>query len=431
MRNNRLTVPTLALCALMLLAGCANTAAVPQPEASPTPTAALDATPDPVVPVYRLRDYNSRGWYSTGIDQENDTWRIQYFDFAAAQESFFEMPITIQEGGHTPQVFVDEQNLYVLYCGGAMRSAKIFRRPLTGGDWECLLDLPEGSFVSGFTAPLLSDGQALYFLYCMVSTNPAVVDPFQIARLDMNDHSLTVLTDWEGIWRGQIYGAWEQAGQILYIRRELAEDCPIEPEIWHYHVENVRDLEPWITTVLYALDPRTGEETPLRREPGLNFQWDYTLYGDALYSRDIEAGTLTICPLDGSAGQDLAIDSQAGGLLAIYPNDLFFIGDRDGRRTLYVYNRQAGELAPSPLYRLSKGEDSCVTVICPAGEDEYLIVRDSTIEQETRLGMGESDFYTATIFPLQYEIITREGLLDESIPGRPVQLLEGHEPDRL
>lgn len=117
--------------------------------------------------------------------------------------------------------------------------------------------------------------------------------------------------------------------------------------------------------------------------------------------------------------------------MAIYPNDLFFIGDRDGRRTLYVYNRQTGELAPSPLYCLSKGEDSCVTVICPAGEDEYLIVRDSTIEQETRLGMGESDFYTATIFPLQYEIITREGLLDESIPGRPVQLLEGHEPDRL
>ena len=27
--------------------------------------------------------------------------------------------------------------------------------------------------------------------------------------------------------------------------------------------------------------------------------------------------------------------------------------------------------------------------------------------------------------------ITREGLLDETILGRPAQLLEGHEPDRL
>lgn len=411
---------TAVLASALLLAGCGKTPEAAGAAARTPPPAAMPS-PAPL-PLRGLQPYNSRAWYVEKIDMEQDKWVLHRYDFASASVSVLPLP----RANEYPVVLADEEDLYAFYMGGAMAGAAVYRGDPDTAAWDCLLELPEGNYIDA-QDPVASDGQALYFGYCTVSSDPHAVDPVQLVRFDLATRELTTLTDWEGPFRGRLYGVWQERGKLLYTRRVLAENCPVEPEIGYYKVENTQELAPWLATVLYALDPQNGETAELLREEGAVPTLSWQLFADTLYR--------TVPQHDGGAAlQWRALGADTAGekaldvpvsLSAVYAEDIFLFGAPEGKDTLYVYDRAAATLAPSPLRCLRKGEDSCIDVVCPAGPGEYLVVRDRTIREELRRGMTEWDFYTATVYPEEYEIISRAGLLDETIPGRPLTQPEG------
>lgn len=233
---------TAVLAAALLLAGCGKTPEAAGAAAGTPPPAAMPS-PAPL-PLRVLQPYNSRAWYVEKIDMEQDKWVLHRYDFASAAVSVLPLP----RANEYPVVLADGQDLYAFYMGGAMAGAAVYRSDPDTAAWDCLLALPEGNYIDAQDL-VASDGQALYFGYCTVSSDPHAVDPVQLVRFDLAARELTTLTDWEGPFRGRLYGVWQERGKLLYTRRVLAENCPVEPEIGYYKVENTQELAPWLATV--------------------------------------------------------------------------------------------------------------------------------------------------------------------------------------
>lgn len=429
MRKHATPIRLPALLLALALAGCAGQAKQPAPLAS-APAAAAESvpapTPEPCPPLHLLGDSNSTGWYSRGYstDGEDAQW-VQCIRFDDAQEIIVGEPLTIEENGFNLLPLVDADNVYGIIPGGIDGPPRIYRTGPAGAAWEQSWTLPEGIALSVWHTTVASDGEALYMGYCTISDDPSRQDDVQIGRFDLATGELTPVTDWDGYYRGALFGVWRAENKLLFTRRSVAADCPYEPVISHYTISNWEQLDPWVSITLYALDPHTGEETALLTEKGRFFPW--RIQDDRLYRLDGETHTLCFRALDSDETETLPMPPQASHIAAISPDLILFEGrNEQDVWTLYLYDRATGETQASPLYRLGKDETTCVRLLCETGAGEYLIVRDSPLAPKQIHGMSPGEYYTVWINQNAYELVTREALLDAAIPGRPVILRDDH-----
>lgn len=115
--------------------------------------------------------------------------------------------------------------------------------------------------------------------YLAISDDPSRQDDRQIGRFDLATGELTPVTDWDGYYRGTLFGVWQAENKLLFTRRSVAADCPYEPVISHYTISNWEQLDPWVSITLYALDPHTGEETALLTEKASSSPGGYRTTG--------------------------------------------------------------------------------------------------------------------------------------------------------
>ena len=429
MRNHGTPVRLPALLLALTLAGCAGQGSqptAPTPPPASAPAAAADPTPDPYPPLHLLGDSNGTGWYSRGfsIDEGDAQW-VQCIRFDEAREIIVGEPLTSEESGYNLLPLVDEENVYGVIPGGFGGPPRIYRTDPTGTAWEQSWTLPEEIALSVWHTTVASDGEALYLCYWVISDDPSRQDDAQIGRFDLATGELTPVTDWDGYFRGTLCGVWQAENKLLFTRRSVAADCPYEPVISQYTISNWDQLDPWVSTTLYALDPHTGEETALLTEKGQLFPW--RVQDDRLYQLDSETHTLCSRALDSGETETLPMPAQALQIAAIYPDLVLLEGyNEQNVRTLYLCDRATGETRASPLYRMGKDETTCARILCETGAGEYLIVRDSPLAPQQRTGMTPGERYTVWVNENAYELVTREALLDAAIPGRPVLLRDDH-----
>lgn len=412
--------------ALLLLASCGAPAeeAAPAtvPESSATAeTAAATPTPapteEPTLPLYWIDSKNSTAYYQQeplygegGRGYGNGGIAAHSFDFAQAAEFIVGEPLELNAA--RLRVFADDTSLYWLWSGMINETPTLLRSDLDGSNRTSLYGFPQGVSLSASGGGLASDGQSLYFPYCHISDDPSRLDAYSLVKLDAETGTLETLTEWKP-FSGQLIGVWE--GKLLITRMTLAEDCPVEPVYEHYRVQNIGELNPWLTTSLCAFNPLTGTEEVLYSCTG--WMLDRALVEDALWYED-EEHRLVRRPLGET--EDIVVTQlpEDFQLMGIYTEDVMFYGQEEGKEWLYVYNREEDTLTRSPQRRWMNSEDRPIRVIEEAGPGQYLVLDDASTGMQ-QLADRDGKLYLIDGYA-RYAIASREALLDKSVPMTPV-----------
>ena len=179
----------------------------------------------------------------------------------------------------------------------------------------------------------------------------------RLLRLDPQNDTIETLTTWDA-YGGQLWGTWGDA--LLITRRVLSPACPVQPEYAFYRIDNFNDMKPFLTEMLYALDPATGRETLLAEGPVYTFGPRQKLAGDALWWAD---GTqLLRQPLGTDAPQTVADLPQTMWVEQVFDADVFLCAQQGDKTVQYVYHLADGTLEETPA-----------EVLCQIGEGEYLV----------------------------------------------------------
>lgn len=417
-----------ALCAALLLAACgapaserpassatAETAPAPQTQetaAEPTQTPEPPQPAEQAGPLYWVDAQNSAGRYEAEWDHNTDTVVARYLDFSAATEQIVGEPLELPNGN--ADLFADEESLYWFWSGSVNDTPILLRSDLDGSGRAPLYEFPQGTSLAvwNWDSGFASDGRNLYFPYIRISSDPAVPDRFFLARLDTETQTLEMILEWEP-FSGNLFGVWDD--RLLITRMALDEDCPLEPVYGHYYIENMKELEPWLTTSLCALDPATGEEEVLYECPG---SWlDRQLEDGALW-RVNERHEILYRPLGENEDTMLTQLPQGMQFLNVYATDVTFNSNEEERDWLYLYDRTTGSLTRSPRRRWLGGEDRAIWVVCEAGPGQYVVIDDASAGMQA-VADADGNQYLIDGYA-RYAIASRDALLDESIPMTPV-----------
>lgn len=392
--------------AAILLAGCAaggKTAAAARETAQADATAAPTAAPAPAL--HWIDDVNSRGYYRITYAPAGGVYGCR-MDFDTAEM------VRIGEDLDPPtgnvSVFADEDALYWSWSGMVTTTPYLLKSDLDGGNRQPMYDFEQGTSLNVRNQGLASDGENLYFSLCHISDKPTKADEYSLVQLNAADQTLETVTTWNELG-GSLVGVW--GNRLLLTRYALDESCPVEPVINYYRVDNKEALRPWLTLTLSALDPATGEETPLYSETGTLY-FEKTLAEDALWYVD-DQNRLLRCPLGTDTDEVVTTLPQAMGLMGVYDTDILFWGDNDGTRALYLYDRATGKLNASPWQTWHKSELSPLLVLRQARPGEYLVIVSQVPVHKTLIGTGGLP-YTANTTQTNYALATRAALLDDT-----------------
>lgn len=425
MRRWNLCVMTPILCAA-ILTGCGRGNATPasteKPQATATPETSELAKPTPTQTPARALHWidgrNSEGlyWreplYGEGGRRYGDGGiGAHYFDFARATEEIVGKPQNFENGN--VYLFADEDSLYWAWSGMILDTPVLLRSDLDGSNCESVYDFPQGTAIGVWDGGLASDGDGLYFRYSQISDDPKVPDENFLVRLDLTTRTLETVTRWDKFW-GNLMGVWQN--RLLITRTLLAEDCPVEPVYDHYSVANREELSPWLRTVLYALDPVTGQEEELYSEPGFFLARSDLAY-DALWSVD-DQSRLICRPLGQTEDQVLAQLPEGAYIWGVYDEDVLLYCTEEGEQWLYVYHRADGSLDRSPRKGWFGGEYRAISIIGEAGPGRYLVLSDANTGMQQLAGADGTQYLIDGYNG--YAIASREALLDSSVPMTPV-----------
>lgn len=419
----KLCVP---LVVALLLTACGTPAKEQAPATTQAPpatveTAEIAATPapteEPTLELHWIDSQNSKGVYRSeplygegGYGYGNGGIAAHYYDFANATEQIFGEPLDLETANL--HLFADETSLYWVWSGMITDTPILLRSDLDGGNRQPLYDFPQGTSLSVGYGGLASDGTALYFSYCHISDDPAVLDDYELVRLDPETKTLETITEWAP-FSGGLVGVWD--GRLLITRTTLADDCPLEPVYEHYRVANIEELKPWMTTSLCALNPLTGTEEVLSSCPG--WRLDRKLAEDALWFED-EEGRILCRPLGETEDTVVTQLPQVMQNMGIYTEDILLYGQEDGQEWLYIYNRADGTLTRSPQRRWIGEEDRPIWVLREAGPGRYLVWDDASTGMQQLAGADGTQYLIDGY--ARYAIASRESLLDKSVPMTPV-----------
>ena len=417
-----------ALCAALLLAACgapaserpassatAEDASPPQavePSATPTQTPEPPQPAEQAGPLYWVDAQNSAGRYEAEWDYNTDTVVARYLDFNTATEQIVGEPLELPYGN--AYLFADDEFLYWTWSGMVNDTPILLRSNLDGSGRVPLYEFRQGASLGMDTARgFASDGRNLYFPYSQISDDPAVPDRFFLARLDTETQTLEMILEWEP-FVGNLFGVWNDC--LLITHTVLDEDCPLEPVYGHYYIENMEELEPWQTTYLCALDPATGEEEVLYECPGT---WLDRRVADGALWRSDKDNRLLCKPLDQPEEFTVLQTSLPAYPYAIYTEDILLSAtDEAGKDLLYLYDRTTGSLTSSPRRRWMGGEDRAISVLCEAGQGQYVVIDDASAGMQA-IADADGNQYLIDGYA-RYAIASRDALLDESIPLTPV-----------
>lgn len=288
----------------------------------------------------------------------------------------------------------------------------LLRSDLDGNNRAPLYDFPQGTAVAVGNGGLASDGTALYFRYCHISQDPQIPDAYELVRLDPETQTLETLTEWDA-FSGNLVGVWDD--QLLITRTALAEECPNKPVYSHYHVDNLEELSPWLTTSLCAFDPATGQETVLYSCSG---SWlDRRLDQGALWM--VDAQNRLLCRPLGET-EDMVVTQLPGPLQiwGVCTDDILLYGQEDDREWLYLYQRAEDTLTRSPQRRWFGGEDRAIIVVGEAGPGHYLVIDDASTGMQ-QVARSDGTQYLIDGYA-RYAIASQEALLDGDLPLIPV-----------
>lgn len=408
---------------VLLLTGCgtpqqqdAVSATPPAATAESTvPSATPAATETPARPLHWIAAQNSAGRYQRepvyGQNGYGDGGVVaRYLDFTQATEQIVGEPLAVENANVS--LYADEQALYWIWSGMVSDTPVLLRSDLDGSNRVSLFDFPQGTAIAAWGNGLAGDGTSLYFRYCHISKEPQVPDDYQLVRLDTETRTLETLTQWD-TFSGDLVGVWDD--QLLITRTTLAADCPLEPVYSNYHVGNLEELSPWLTTSLCAFDPATGQETVLYSCSG---SWlDRRLEEGALWTMDGEHRLL--CRPLGEV-EDTVVTQLPGPMQIweIYTDDILLYGQENDQGWLYVYQRAEDTLTRSPLRRWFGQEDQAIHVVGEAGPGRYLVIDDANTGMQ-QLADRDGAQYLIDGYT-RYAIASREALLDDRIPLTPV-----------
>lgn len=414
-----------ALCAALLLAACAAPASEPaasataedasppqavEPSAAPTQSPETPQPAEQAGPLHWVDAQNDAGRYEAEWDYNTDTVVARYLDFDTATEQIVGEPLELSN--LNADLFADDEYLYWFWSGMVSDTPILLRSNLDGSDRAPLYEFPQGTSLAVWNSGFASDGVSLYFRYCRISSDPAVPDRFFLARLDTETQTLEMILEWEP-FSGNLFGVW--GDRLLITRMALDEDCPLEPVYGHYYIENMKELEPWLTTSLCALDPATGEEEVLYTCPGT---WlDRQLEDGALW-RVNERHEILYRPLGEREDTVLTRLPKEMQFLKVYTTDVTFHSYEGERDWLYLYDRTTGSLTRSPRRRWRGGEDRAIWVVCEAGPGRYVVIDDASNGMQA-MADADGNQYLIDGYA-RYAIASRDALLDESIPMTPV-----------
>ena len=355
---------------------------------------------------------NSAGRYEAEWDYNTDTAVARYLDFNTATEQIVGEPLELPYGN--AYLFADDEFLYWTWSGMVNDTPILLRSNLDGSGRVPLYEFRQGASLGMDTARgFASDGRNLYFPYSQISDDPAVPDRFFLARLDTETQTLEMILEWEP-FVGNLFGVWNDC--LLITHTVLDEDCPLEPVYGHYYIENMEELEPWQTTYLCALDPATGEEEVLYECPGT---WLDRRVADGALWRSDKDNRLLCKPLDQPEEFTVLQTSLPAYPYAIYTEDILLSAtDEAGKDLLYLYDRTTGSLTSSPRRRWRGGEDRAISVVCEAGQGQYVVIDDASAGMQA-IADADGNQYLIDGYA-RYAIASRDALLDESIPLTPV-----------
>lgn len=416
-----------ALCAALLLAACGAPASEPvasataedasppqavEPSAAPTQSPETPQPAEQAGPLYWVDTQNDAGWYEAEWDYNTDTVVARYLDFDTATEQIVGEPLELPN--LNADLFADDEYLYWFWSGMVNDTPILLRSNLDGSNRVPLYEFPQGTSLAvwNWDSGFASDGRNLYFPYIQISDDPAVPDRFFLARLDTETQTLEMILEWEP-FAGNLFGVWDD--RLLITRMALDEDCPLEPVYGHYYIENMEELNPWLTISLCALDPATGEEEVLYTCPG---NWlDRQLEDGALWRMN-EQHEIFYRPLGESEDTMLTRLPRAMQFLGVYTTDVTFNSYEGERDWLYLYDRTTGSLARSPQHRWMGGEDRAISVVCEAGPGQYVVIDDASAGMQA-MADADGNQYLIDGYA-RYAIASRAALLDDSIPLTPV-----------
>ena len=183
---------------VLLLTACtapdADIAPSNAPAATKTPeTAVFTPTPapteEPTLPLYWIGECNSQGFYQREPIYDATTYAYggggimaHYFDFANATEEIVGEPLDLKTANL--HLYADEESLYWFWSGMITDTPILLRSDLDGSNRQPLYDFPQGTSLAVWNGGLAGDGTALYFAYCHISDDPAVLDDYELVRLD-------------------------------------------------------------------------------------------------------------------------------------------------------------------------------------------------------------------------------------------------------
>ena len=239
-------------------------------------------------------------------------------------------------------LFADEDSLYWAWSGMILDTPVLLRSDLDGSNCESVYDFPQGTAIGVWDGGLASGRRWLYFRYSQISDDPKVPDENFPVRLDLTTRSLGN-GDAVGQVLGKLMGVWQN--RLLITRTLLAEDCPVSRSTIIIGGQPGGAL-PWLRTVLYALDPVTGQEEELYSEPGFFLARSDLAY-DALWSVD-DQSRLICRPLGQTEDQVLAQLPEGAYIWGVYDEDVLLYCTEEGEQWLYVYHRADGSLDRSP-----------------------------------------------------------------------------------
>lgn len=408
---------------LLLMTGCGvpqqPDTVSPTPQAATLETAAPSVTPaateTPALSLHWIAAQNSAGRYQRepvyGQNGYGDGGVVaRYLDFSQATEQIVGEPLEVENANVS--LYADEEALYWIWSGMVTDTPVLLRSNLDGSNRVPLYEFPQGTAVAVWDNGLASDGTALYFRYCHISQEPQIPDAYELVRLDPETQTLETLTEWD-TFSGDLVGVWD--GQLLITRTTLGEDCPSEPVYSHYHVDNLEELSPWLTTSLCAFDPVTGQETVLYSCQG---SWlDRRLEQGALWTLDAQ-NRLLCRPLGET--EDRVVTQLPGPMQiwGVYTDDILLYGQEDDREWLYLYQRAEDTLTRSPQRRWFGEEDRAIIVVGQAGPGQYLVIDDASTGMQ-QLARSDGTQYLIDGYA-RYAIASRDALLDSDLSLTPV-----------
>lgn len=330
-----------------------ESAAVPTPDSAVTAeTAGIAGT------LHMLGDANTQGWYKI---QYGDApgWYASEYVFADAAEKRLEvpagMPNGIPESVRPGDLLVDDTQLVWTWSGLLTDTPALVVTDLDGSQTGAV-HFPQGWYLTGWQ-PIAADAQYLYAKGGAISDDPGRPDERRLLRLDPQNDTIETLTTWDA-YGGQLWGTW--GDELLITRRVLSPACPVQPEYAFYRIDNFNDMKPFLTEMLYALDPATGRETLLAEGPVYTFGPRQKLAGDALWW--VDGTQLLRQPLGTDAPQTVADLPQTMWVEQVFDTDVFLCAQQGDKTVRYVYHLADGTLEETPA-----------EVLCQLGVGEYLI----------------------------------------------------------